>query len=297
MGYYCFFVVQHSLKEIALPGTKFPFTIFKRYFVFILFQHKLYIQKLRAVYLFENNFSEDVENNIIRAIASYSTYNWKEILQDNFIIDNLLSKMDVQTITNIIDNFVKHLEKVERLEIPANILNSPVILNAVNAVVLKKINKIMSKQKRKHDEESVPKFLSSKIFSTLPDDFFYVENNKGDVMLKIKSLYTTENGMFSGNFDMKISEEKICRLLEISKAFPVVFSHGDAQKVFLTYLFSLHKDLTHDFSKGNFSKLQEQLEELLFGKFKHLLSIFINNFHFLLVFTLYTRSLQIYLTE
>lgn len=229
----------------------------------------LYIQKLRNINLFEQKFSEDIENNIIRTISSYSVDNWRDILDDKYVVENLLPKTDVTCIAIIADNLVKSLEKSEQYELPAHVLNSSVILNSVNASVLKKINKIMSKQKRKHDEELAPKLLSSKIFSTLPDDLFLTESDYQATISKVKDFFDEENGVKRKHFEMKISEDKICRLLDIAKSFPVVFSHSDVQKVFLIYLFSLHKDFSDDFSKENFEKLRIKIEDLIFGKYNY----------------------------
>lgn len=232
----------------------------------IIFQHKLYIQKLRTLYIIENKFNEDIEINIVRTITSYSENNWKEVLDNKFVVDSLISKMDNSSIISLGQNLLKDLAKSEKIEIPSYVSNSSLIINAVNVAVMTRINKLMSKQKRKHNEESVPKCLSGKIFAKLPEEFLFSEFDFEDLVMEMKNFYSSENDLDKSNFEWKLNEDKICKLFEIAKYFPVIFSSVSVQKMFLIYFISLHKDLSSEFARGNLKKLQGEIEDFVIGK-------------------------------
>lgn len=235
-------------------------------FLFYPFQHKLYIQKLRAFILFENKTNHDVVNNIIRTIAAYSKENLKEVIEDKFVVDFLLSKMDSSTVSNMGEHFLKMFEKKNCSNIPQHILNSTLLLNAVNMATLSKINKIVSKQKKKHVEDGTLELQSVKVFSAMSKDLFLNENSSHEASSKIKYVFEATNDMEPTNFVLNINEDKVCGLLRIAKHFPIVFSHADTQKCFLYYLLSLHKDFADEFSKTKFKMLQNDLENLIIGK-------------------------------
>lgn len=192
--------------------------------------------------------------------------NWNEVLKDKFVVDSLMSRMENAIIISIGQNVLKDLEKTEKLELYSHVTNSSFILNAVNAAVIRKINKLMTKQKRKHNEENIPKCLSCKILSKLPDDFLFCDVNFQDLILEMKNLHTIKNGLKENNFEWKLNEDKICKLLNIAKSFPIVFSTVIIQKIFLIYFISLHKDLSIEFGRGNLTKLQREIEGFVIGK-------------------------------
>lgn len=174
--------------------------------------------------------------------------------------------MDNSVITCIGQSLLKHLEKTEKIQLFSHVTNSSLILNGVNAAVMRKINKLMAKQKRKHSEEYVPKCLSCKIFAKLPTEFVFCEVNFQDIILELKNLSTMKNGLKENNFEWKLNEDKICKLLDIAKSFPIVFSTVNMQKICLIYFICLHKDLSVEFGRGNLTKLQGEIETFIIGK-------------------------------
>lgn len=211
--------------------------------------------------LFESKINEEIKNDIVRTTSSYSKENWRHILEDKFVFDSVIQKMDAVTVTMIAENVIKDVEKSDKLNIPQHVSNSTILINSINWVVLVKMNKMICKK------NITPELLSAKIFSTLPDDLFLIEVDYQEIIVKIKEICTTKNGNRLKNFDFKINENKLCRILEIAKNFPIIFSHNGSQKIFLLYLCALHRDLSQEFSNRNFVKLQLNIENFIIGMF------------------------------
>lgn len=201
--------------------------------------------------------------NILRTITAHLEHDWQDILEDKFVVRDLLPKMSTATKKTLVDNLINNIDGFENKR---HILESPQILDVVNYIVLTKINKTISKQKRKHDESfSNPILISSKIVSILSDDIFLEKDYDCQDCLKQAKALLIENEM-KNKIDSKFNEQKVCRYLNILKKFPIIFSSEKNQKICLLYFFALHKDLSYDVSKGQYKNLQLDIEKYILGK-------------------------------
>ncbi|KAJ8949966.1 hypothetical protein NQ318_002374 [Aromia moschata] len=114
---------------------------------------KLYVQKLRALLLFEKSVNDDLVLSVTRNITSDLENNWRDILYDKFIINNLLLKMDSASVLLIAEYLINNIDDFKNLNKQIHILDSSLFLTAINYKIITKINKLLLKQKRKLNED------------------------------------------------------------------------------------------------------------------------------------------------
>ncbi|CAG9833695.1 unnamed protein product [Diabrotica balteata] len=226
--------------------------------------YKLFIQKVRALYIFEQKVNEEILQDLSRYISRDLEENWKYILKNKFLTNNLVPLMDFSSINLIADKLVANMTDLDDIQLNQHIFNNSCVLNAVVYSIIVKCDKIISKRKRKHDEDLVDtKKLSTKVSNMVTADTFCNDDNNEDLIKKLKKVY--ESYKVDHNVEIKFNEAKLLELFEVLIKFPVVFCKESAQKCFLLYLFSLHKDLRQDFSEGHYADVQSRLETIILG--------------------------------
>ncbi|XP_028150875.1 uncharacterized protein LOC114344224 [Diabrotica virgifera virgifera] len=226
--------------------------------------YKLFIQKVRALYIFEQKVNEEILQDLSRYITRDLEENWKYILQNKFLTNNLVPLMDSSSINLLADKLVANITDLDDTQLNQYIFNNSCVLNAVAYSIIVKSDKIISKRKRKHDEDLVDaKKLSTKVSNMVTVDTFCNDGHNEDLIKKLKKVY--ESYKVDHNVEVKFNEAKLLELLEVLKKFPVVFCKESVQKCFLVYLFSLHKELRQDFSKGRYVDVQSSLENIILG--------------------------------
>ncbi|CAH0548101.1 unnamed protein product [Brassicogethes aeneus] len=218
---------------------------------------KIFIQKLRAKTIFEKDI-EDLSLDVAQNFSNTVEESWKNIMLDKFAIKNLLGHIEPQFIVFIAENVLNNFDDLDKQQ-RQNIMESQLLLNALNYVVLTRINKIIKKKNAQS--------LSNKVFSVITSDFFIL--NDDDALLK-----SAENAYNSSSVsDIKINETKLTQNIDYLKMFPIIYSSENMQKFYLLYFFALHKDIG---SSSN--NLKTSIESIIIGLLQHvkfsLLTIF-----------------------
>ncbi|XP_030755377.1 uncharacterized protein LOC115881831 [Sitophilus oryzae] len=197
---------------------------------------KLFIQKYRAMLLFEKDINEDIVLNIVKRIQNNLEDTWKDLLLDKFAVNVILPKMDVNALVFVAEHLIEDKALLELHHIQESIT----IANSVAYVIMTKISKL-TKTKRKHDQES-NKSLSAKLFSAISKDIFLKNNteSKLEVIQEIKEVLENGNTI---EFDIAKKETKILSYLKILQLIPIIYSNVNNQKLVFLYLYALHNDL------------------------------------------------------
>ncbi|XP_018577936.1 uncharacterized protein LOC108916212 [Anoplophora glabripennis] len=226
---------------------------------------KLYIQKLRAMLLSEKSVNEDIVQNVIKSITGNIDIMWKNILEDKFVINNLLSKMEPSYALFIAEKVVCDTDTLGAIRNKPHITSSSFLITAVNYVIITKINKLLTRRKDKVTSDSFKKAVSIRISSVFTEDNFLTQEPK-EIIESVKSLYSLNQNY---EVEWNINEEKVLQFFEILEKFPVIFCSETVQKLCLVYFCALHMDLSSEFKRGNYKKLQIACEKLIIGILQH----------------------------
>ncbi|XP_057669503.1 uncharacterized protein LOC130901874 [Diorhabda carinulata] len=222
--------------------------------------YKLFVQKVQALYIFEEKVSEEVLQDLLRYLTRDLNDIWKYILQNKFLSNNLLPLMDQSSINALTEILIDEFDNFQNIQ---HIFDNTTILNAIVYTVIAKCDRLISNRKRKHNEEGqMKKMRSTKIFNEMANALFEEENKDITPLKKIKRIMEID---IENNLEVTFEESKVLVLLEVARKFPILFCKQSVQNYFLLYLFSLHKDMTSEFSKKNYTNLQVSLETIILG--------------------------------
>ncbi|CAG9856436.1 unnamed protein product [Phyllotreta striolata] len=226
--------------------------------------YKLYTQKVRALCIFEQKLTNEVLADLSRYLTSDLENNWKDILQDKFLTNNLMPTLDPEDKLILAEKIVSNINDFGNVYQYAHVFNNASILNTVIYYIITKCDRILAKRKRKSDENlSLSKLISTRICECLDTVGFHDENILSDSIGKMSEIYKSSDN--NSDLEIKFNEEKLLELVKILKHFPVIFCEANVQNFFILYFFSLHKDLRRCFFKGHFVELRKFLEDLIVG--------------------------------
>ncbi|KAG5870299.1 hypothetical protein JTB14_018096 [Gonioctena quinquepunctata] len=226
--------------------------------------YKLFFQRVRAVYIFLPKVNHDIELDLLRNITRDLEYVWRHVLEDRFSVNVLLPKMETEVVVELVEKFMEEHESFSKLHKNQHILNSATISKVVMHVALLKMNKLISKQKRKHNEGNATKKMSTKICGFFTSEFLDNDDCK-DLLKSARDVYADSKTEVSATVEWTVSENKLLRILGILNTFPVIYSSDSIQKMYLLYFCSLHKDLSQEFRKGKYTDLQVAIEKNIIG--------------------------------
>ncbi|CAH2005718.1 unnamed protein product [Acanthoscelides obtectus] len=230
---------------------------------------KLFVQKLQAMRIFEESVTHDEIVDILRNVTHVQDH-WKFILSNKFIINNLLPKIDNQSIIGlsrkIIDDFKE--STVQDLE---NISGSQLVLSATSYVCILKLEHILSKCKNKVENDTFD-FMSSKMAAVFDEDLF-LTRQQGKFGDRTKEILSTLKDIYIENFGktvkqenaIKISEHKFSNVLDVLKRFPIIYCSPQLQQICFIYFIALHYDLEEHISL----KLKANVENIVIGALQH----------------------------
>lgn len=195
--------------------------------------------------------NEDVSTNVVEALTLNLGDNWRNIVDDKYTASNLIKRMNVATILFLAE------ELINQSGVNANcIIDCNVLLNGVCYVILMRMSKMLSRQKRKRDE-SEKKCKSAEVFENIDKEaFVYDKIDDGQVDL-LKGLLVLKQE----KLDLNVHEELV-QNLESLKRFPVIFCSKQVQKIVLLYLFALHNDVCNS---NNGEMMKTNCECLIIG--------------------------------
>lgn len=209
--------------------------------------------------LFEKSINEDIVQNVIKSLSLNIEIMWKNILEDKYIINNLLEKMDPSKVLFVAEKLISNIDIVG-----PHITSSSLLTTAANYVVITKINKLLTKKKDKTNSDVFKKATSIGIASMFTEDNF-LRKKPEEIITNAKTLYYSNDN--DNTIAWHIKEEKVQALFRILGKFPVIFCSEIVQQLYLMYFCSLHRDLCFEFKRGNYKQLQMSCERLITGKY------------------------------
>ncbi|XP_060520542.1 uncharacterized protein LOC132698480 isoform X2 [Cylas formicarius] len=172
-----------------------------------------FVQKIRAILLFEGNVGEQVCSNVIKTIESHMEDTWHDLLSDKFVVSFLLPKMEGKSKIFL----AEHLVGDKALWTEPHVMDSMCLLNSVHFVLMSKISKLL--------RQSV--FLSDESCEV------------SDIFEEIQAKLSTCDGGATVN----VADDAVNDLLVVFKKFPIIYGSVLQQKILLMYLFSLYCDV------------------------------------------------------
>ncbi|XP_023026512.2 uncharacterized protein [Leptinotarsa decemlineata] len=227
--------------------------------------YKLFIQRVRAMHLFLPKINDDIVTNLLRNVTTDLNCIGKYLLEDKFSVNFLLPRMETNTIVGLAETFFSNHESFMNFQKYQHILNSSTISNAVIYVCITKMNKLISKHKRKRDEDTTKVKLSTRICALLNPEFFLTNDEPKNLLESAVQIYSDSETEKSCIAEWKVSEEKLLDVFRVLRHFPAIYSSDNVQKMYLLYFCSLHKDLSSEFLKGNYKSLQLTIENNIIG--------------------------------
>ncbi|KAJ8922237.1 hypothetical protein NQ315_004174 [Exocentrus adspersus] len=174
---------------------------------------KLYIQKLRALQIFEESVDENVIKNVAINVNTNIEIIWRDILEDEYVMENLLPKMVSSSAMFLAEKLITNTDTFQYIRDKPHLLSSSILLTALNNVTVLKMGKLVKKRKRKLNEDIPSKPTSTQISSLLTGGVLLTKEST-QVIEDVKSIY------YSNKTDVKaewnINEEKVHRLCQIS---------------------------------------------------------------------------------
>lgn len=169
---------------------------------------KLILQKIRSIYLFENNLNEDIINAVTKTI-SINDNNWKDFVSNEFLLKTFLMKFQTKDLIFLSNVIIDDVLESNNLTFLTKVKDSgnQIFISCLTYVLMSKINKIFKKQKRKSNVDGVS-FKSIKIFSSIDEDDFInleemdVENTKDVIREIFKNNFNTAVTPNVLNFDL-----------------------------------------------------------------------------------------------
>nr|CAH7737652.1 unnamed protein product [Callosobruchus chinensis] len=250
--------------------------------------HKLYIQKLQAMYLLKDTVTDDAIHDITTNISMHIRDDWIYILSNKFIMNNLLPKMNNQTIIGLCEIFLHDFkerlvcctgEKSSNRSSALDLFNcssSQLLLNAISYVCISKINKILLKYENAKDDNSTNTFMSTKMCAVFDEDIFLNRESKD---ARVKEILDVLKQKYSENIEktvircrqgctIKKYETRIFNLLEIFKHFPSIQCNSKLHQIYFMYFIALHHDFQKNISVAD-ERLKQNVELIVIGILQH----------------------------
>lgn len=228
-------------------------------------QQQLRIQKIRAMLLFEENCSDEMQNPVVQDVAHEIHEHWNEIVYEPFVLNNVISKMDAVSIVELAEAFlndVQNLKDYTKLKNP-HLSDCQKLTNGFLYVALKMIAKLF-KQKRKHGNENIVQPFVVQALSQLNEETFFKTDSIVDTINGILNIINQEETLNDIKFALQINEAKLCDCLKIISNIPVIYANKEVQTVVLLFLFALQMDIN---VTNQHSHAKEMCEQLIIGNF------------------------------
>nr|CAI5833165.1 unnamed protein product [Callosobruchus analis] len=251
--------------------------------------HKLYVQKLQAMYVLKDNVNHDAIHDIITSMSLNIGHNWIYILSDKFIMNNLLPEMNNQTIICLSEIFLHNIQERVVCWTDERNLNkssaaeffycssSQLLLNAISYVCISKINKILLKYENIQDNYRSNTFMCSKISVVFEDDIFLnreyrksTDAHVKEILDDLKQIYSKCIGIKKRRqvCTIKKYESRIFNLLEIFKHCPAIQCNSKLHQIYFMYFIALHHDLQNNISLTD-KQLKQNVEMIIIGILQH----------------------------
>ncbi|CAH1179596.1 unnamed protein product [Phaedon cochleariae] len=231
--------------------------------------YKMYIQRLRALHLFTGGVNDNIISNLLKNINTDLDYCWKYILEDKFLLTILLPRMEASSVILLTEKMIDDKNTLKEFQRNQHLSDFSIILNAIVFVGIKRINKLVSKRKRKHNEEIIMNRSSTSICDAFDENIILCGDNQNSIEKAMRIHNETCENRKEIHEEIKINEEKLLNLFEILVTYPIIFCSEDIQRMFLLYLLSLYKDFSVHFSRGDYTLLQVRLENIIIGILQH----------------------------
>ncbi|GLV32078.1 uncharacterized protein CBL_11966 [Carabus blaptoides fortunei] len=226
---------------------------------------KLIIQKLRAMVLFESEFDDGIETAVVSNFSSNLETTWDIVLTEQFTSATIVPKMENGQLVQLAELLMSDILKNTNYNMlkRRSIMDCRDLQTAVFYVCLSKINSLF-KKKRKHDDQSTVKPLSTKIFKHIDLDLFIrSEQVNLETIAELFADVDTVKGL-------QIDDERFCTYLEVLRYVPVCFLSHDVQITFFLYLLSICIDLND--TKRSHDMCLKKCEEYLIGLVENITS-------------------------
>ncbi|XP_025829200.1 uncharacterized protein LOC108735919 isoform X4 [Agrilus planipennis] len=228
--------------------------------------HKLLVQKLKALFIFEKEFYEEVETSVIRIINKNIDSTWEDLLCDNFALKHIGPRLDKTSLLQLSEIIFKQFHKSDNIFLKRNaeISNCEALISAILYTNLSKISGLF-KGKRKHGESAVKQMRTYTFFCNIPCDIILSNGNttadEFDVVLS--NFITTANLKDTDTKD-DFNEKKIYEYLEIFGKLPVLFLSQEVETALFLYFIIILLDL-----KLLQSAVSENCERIIIGFLKN----------------------------
>lgn len=211
----------------------------------------MFLQKLKAIILFEKHPNEDILLNVILSLNLEE--DWQQLIEDKLLVFDLIDKLNTNSLVHLAENLVKHYKSINN-DFLTSLIESTSLLNAINYVAVKKANKLLKK---------CTSSISTKIFQLIEQDLLTDDSKIDEAIESSKSIFSNFQ-----NKQVDVETINLNKYLEVLLKFPLIFVPEKLQKLYLLYLYALHLDISN--SNNDSSNLTEKI---IIGKKKSFLFI------------------------
>lgn len=222
------------------------------------FQHKLYLQKLKATHTFRATCYTEIKQSFIKDDTLTAEESWKALLQEPFFLNNILPEMDHQSILSAAEFIFKTcLAEENNLAQNQSLINCDMLTRGVLYHTLQKISKLF-KQKQKYSEKSNVIFVKE-VFTKIDADLFIC----GNEMSEVHENFISNLELDWDTTTYKLDAGKLDLYLNLIKQMPVLHMPAAVQEVLLVFLVALLHDCNDVIQKQH---IGENVELTVCGK-------------------------------
>lgn len=207
----------------------------------MLFQHKLYVQKLKAMHVFNANCFGEMKRSFTDSVVSETHATWLVLFQEPFVLKHLLPEMNHETILSAADSVLKSCSADGNyLMRKDSLVNCGSLMRAAVYGILRKINVLF---KKKGGDAGM--FFGRELFRQINVAEFVADE-------ELKELPLSFNQLLQQNWttNCKVDAEKLNAYLNILKQLPVVHLSNNVHDAVTLYLIALLFDCQNGFKDG-----------------------------------------------
>lgn len=221
------------------------------------FQHKLYLQKLKATFTFKAAYYIDIKQSFIKDLVLETEDIWKVLLQEPLFLNDVLPEMDSQSLLLAADYVLNVYLANDDLLMNESLINCDVLTKSVLYCIIRKISKhFKQKQKSKENDKNI---VCKQLFSVIDADLFVSGEELNQVYNVFIKHFQSNNQQTASILDL----EKLILCINIIKKLPVLHMPKPIRDVLLLFLIAVLHDSKNE-SQNEI--LHENLEHVIVGK-------------------------------
>ncbi|KAF2892291.1 hypothetical protein ILUMI_13873, partial [Ignelater luminosus] len=209
--------------------------------------HKLYIQKLKALLLFEEDINEETISSIRTSILSVIDDHWRDLIFDQLVLDEIISKSNA--LFHIAEIVLEDIVKTYNYQQLNSFFDCKELISAMLYMCVYKLNKAFKRKQKRGTQTRIS--LSSKIFPSITENLFL--NQTEDLQPLIETFLKeikveVDNSSLNKELICVVNEKDLFDYMNVIKNIPVVqYDNANIQQTLVIHFICICIDLRYSY--------------------------------------------------